>query len=299
MLRSVLSDWLAQFREARILQRILNVNIVVFVLAVTLMLIAKRSGNAGMLEAAKSVFYLAASADIPVLLLRPWSIITHMFTHYELGHGLFNMLMLYFSGQLFNRWIGEQKLLSTYINGGLWGLGLLLIIHNLSPAFAREGAIIGASAAVLAVLVSVSAYRPDIRINLFILGQVQLKYVVIFLLVADYAALLKDVNIGGHIGHLGGAIYGFVLGYRLRKGKDFGLWTAFLLSKLEGVFKKKNHLKVAYRRHPRYRSDEEFNAEKTAKKKRMDALLDKIARSGPQSLSEDERKFLEEYSKNI
>ncbi|MFN8350548.1 MAG: rhomboid family intramembrane serine protease [Flavobacteriales bacterium] len=141
--------------------------------------------------------------------MRPWTA-TYMFAHQGAWHIFFNMMMLWFSGQLFQNILGDQRLLGTYLLGGLSGLALYLAFYNLMPMYAGAGWIVGASASVMAILVCIAAYRPQMIVHLILFGPVKLMYIAAVLVVLDLVFLRDGDNSGGHIAHLGGALYGYM-----------------------------------------------------------------------------------------
>src|SRR5690606_2245002 len=233
-----------------------------------------------------------------LLLRRPWSPITYMFTHELPMHLFWNMVMLWFSGQIFHAVLGDKRMLGHYLLGGLAGfafyaLGSLMPDHL---ALGSTGPILGASAAVMSVFIGVAASRPEMQVNLFLLGPVRLKYLGLAVLVLDLIAIRGGGNTGGHLAHLGGALYGFLAARQLARGTD---WSVIFVVRLQGGLgflarKRRPRRRVEKRavKPARQMTDEEYNAAKKQKQERIDAILDKISRSGYDSLSKAERDFL-------
>jgi membrane associated rhomboid family serine protease len=243
--------------------------------------------------------WLASTSDLGRLVRTPWTVITYMFTHYDVFHLFFNMLMLWFSGRLFGDLLGGKRLAGNYILGGLAGLALYIISFNLFPAFTRFAAgssILGASAAVMAVFVGIAAYAPDLEVNLLFFGRVRLKWLALIYVVIDLISLKQMVNSGGHIAHLGGALYGYLAAMRLkRSGGDWSLAFVQALERMAGFLPiRSRRLRVAKsgRERVRVMKDEEWNASRRARQERIDAILDKISRSGYDSLTKEERDTL-------
>lgn len=237
--------------------------------------------------------------NIPAkLLTRPWTPVTYMFTHQAPMHLFWNMIMFWFSGQIFQSIMGEKRLLGNYLLGGLAGF-LFYALGSFMPAhlaLGSNGPILGASAAVMGVFIGVASYRPDMQVNLFLLGPVRLKYLGIAVLVLDLIAIREGGNTGGHLAHLGGALYGFLAARQLEKGVD---WSGNFVDRLERIRqffirRKGPRMRVEKRPHRPNGAvtDAEYNAEKKQKQDRIDAILDKISRSGYDSLSKAERDFL-------
>lgn len=243
--------------------------------------------------------WLAVPADWKQLLFhKPWTLITYMFLHEGFFHILSNMIMLYFGGQLFIEYLGEKKFTSTYFLGGIAGALLYILVFNIFPVFSdrtSNSIALGASASVLAVFVAVATYLPNFTVNLILLGTVRLKFIALFLVILDLISIDKG-NPGGHIAHLGGAMYGYFAMTQLRKGIDIASPFDTLLMKLKQLVnrKKVSNLKVA---HKKAKSDEAYRAAKKSKQEAIDLILDKISKSGYESLTAQEKEELFKMSK--
>ena len=292
--------------------RLILVNIGVFLLLATLGLMATLGlpvPNPG------GAFGLATSSDLHVLIRRPWSIVTHMFVHLGVWHLVMNLLILWWMGGMFRSYFGDRRTLSTYLMGGLSGWLAYVVLLNLVPGFGGGGFALGASAAVMALMVATAVYLPDLTIRLFLLGSVKLKWVALAYVLLDYAALSRGANVGGHIGHLGGAAYGLLYMRGMKGGRDLGAPIERLLDALATLFskgtlgasrarkswrgrKRGRGLHTVHRsmdkegRTLRGRTDEEFNAEKKARQERIDRILDKISKVGYDQLTKEEKDFL-------
>lgn len=206
-----------------------------------------------------------------------WTIFTYMFTHESLGHIFFNMLLFYFSAQLFYLILGEKKLIYVYVMSGLFGGAFLLLCGLLLPSSFGGSYLIGASAAVMGVVMVMAIYSPNYNVSLWGLINMPYKYfaALTFLLstVLDFS-----LNTGGKISHIGGALFGLLYGYFLKRGID-----VFDVSFLT---KKKSKLKiVSYNKTP----DDVYNEKKKSGEIRMNELLDKISKSGYDSLTKKEK----------
>jgi membrane associated rhomboid family serine protease len=233
---------------------------------------------------------LAATANAMDLIKRPWSVLTYMFTHLAFGHFLFNMIGLLFLGAFFRDRLGSKKLVSTYILGGLAGFLLFFIAFNIFPAFSHNASIVGASAGIMAITLTLVTLYPDMYVNVW--GVLKLKFIWlgIIIVLLDLSSIRSGVNSGGHIGHIGGAAFGFFYGWQLKKGSDMTSWFGNFLDKIKGLFSKKRMTVTVNQGRPK--SDYDFNLEKKARQQKVDEILDKIGRSGYDSLSRDEKDFL-------
>ena len=242
--------------------------------------------------------FLAVPADVLTLLITPWTLLTYMFLHLSFMHILFNMLTLYFAGRIFTEYLGDRKFISTYIVGGVSGAILYIIAFNAFPVFESvvpDAIALGASASVLAILVAAATYVPNYTVHLILIGAVRLKYIAIFLVLLDIINIESD-NPGGHIAHLGGAIYGYIFVSSLKKGNNIARWFDKIINFFANLFQPSSKLKVAYKKRT---SDEEYNEMKIKKQQKMDDILDKISRSGYESLTREEKEFLFKISKNL
>ena len=242
--------------------------------------------------------WLMSTSDPALLLRTPWTVVTYMFTHWDLFHIFFNLLILWFIGRIFEDLLGGKRLLGNYLMGGFTGLALYVLSYNFLPAFeryAQGSTIMGASGAVMAVFVGLATYRPDLRIHLLLFGAVRLKWLALIYVTIDLIGIRQGGNSGGHIAHLGGALYGYLAARQLTKGRDWSLTVAEAIGAIgRGLTPRKGaRLKVAKRpsRDIRERDAEHRSAQRD-KQARVDAILDKIGRSGYDSLSKEEKDFL-------
>lgn len=217
-----------------------------------------------------------------------------MFLHSGFLHLLFNVLGLYWFGQLFLYHFEGRKLVSVYLLGGLVGAAFYILAYNVFPVFSSVyGLLLGASASVFAILVAVAAYDPNREIHLFFIGKFPLKYVAAFYVLLSILGISTS-NPGGNIAHLGGAFWGWFYIYQLRKGKDMGAGLASFLDKvadwLTNLFKQKSKMKVTFKKPPR--NDYEYNRHKNAQQDDINSVLDKIAKSGYDSLTSKEKELL-------
>lgn len=227
-----------------------------------------------------------------IFLYKPWTIITHMFTHFNPMHILGNMLFLYLFGEIFVLYMGEKRVLPLYLFSGLCGLVLALLAINFIPYIGKgaDHTMVGASAAILGLVFATVAMNPDHKVNLIFIGEVKIMYVAIVPLVFGLFSIPLG-NAGGQIAHLGGAIGG----YAYMKLRQSGIDIFSPLDKLMGLFQRKPQLRTTYR-NENYRRPAEKSNTKT-EQQRVDEILDKIARSGYDSLNKEEREFLFHYSK--
>jgi membrane associated rhomboid family serine protease len=235
--------------------------------------------------------HLAASANMHWMAHRPWSLLTHMFTHIEFGHFILNMIVLYTSGRLFRFFFNTKKLVAVYLLGGIAGYALYFLFYNIFPSLNSDSYILGASASVMAIVIAVGAKEPNYPVKLFGVFEMKLKWLCFILVLTDMVALRKGDNMGGHVGHLGGALFGFVYATQMAKGKNMGFWLERIIERIQSLFSRKPRMRVEHNM-GRPKTDDQFNEERVIKQKRVDQILDKIGKSGYDSLSKEEKDFL-------
>ncbi|MES2780622.1 MAG: rhomboid family intramembrane serine protease [Bacteroidota bacterium] len=263
-------------------RKIIIVNVAVFLLTALVNVFMFFAGIGGdTINPALQHFMLPAA--LGKLLMQPWSIITYMFLHDGFFHILFNMLWLFWLGNLLHEYIGNQKVYEAYFGGGILGAILFLVCYNIFPVFqnAVPGAYaLGASAGVLSVVVATATLLPNYPIQLLLFGNVRLKYIALVTVVLDVVSIPQQ-NPGGHIAHLGGALFGFLyIKYLYQEKHILPQW-------MRNLFTKKSKVKVHYR--TTYLRTE--NADKPSQEE-IDLILDKITKSGYDSLSKKEKEQL-------
>lgn len=233
---------------------------------------------------------LALSSEWSNLLCRPWTLVSYMFLHADFWHILFNMLMLYFGGILCCRYLNARRFGWIYFLSGMGGALLYLLVYNLFPVGRMQVSTLeGASAAVLGVFVAVAAYVPQQEVQFWLIRffSIKIKWIALAFVVIDLLSIPMS-NAGGHIAHIGGALIGLLYVCGMRK-------------RLQGpVLRKRFKIKLKQKTKPskstpgreRPLSDEEFNRRKANDQQRIDAILDKISKSGYDHLSKEEKEFL-------
>lgn len=284
-----------KYQAAHMFMKLLYINVAVFLILFPFTVFLRESAVL-LLEG----LYISVPARLSTLMLRPWTLITHMFTHFGFMHVLMNMFMLYILGRIFEQDFGRKKMLSTYLLGGLAGAGLYILIINLYPAWGINSTATGASAAVMAIFVAYATYKPEQKFRLILIGEVAVKYLAIGYVLIDYLSL-GGANTGGHVGHLGGALYGFLMATQLKKGKDMNAWFERILDRIANLFSrsKGSSFKSKPSTSGRGKTDEQYNYEKKQRGKKLDQILDKIGRAGYDSLSKDDKEFLFRNSKDL
>ena len=220
------------YNQGSMLMRLILINVGIFVLLHVLVL----CGMLFNVPAEQMLRWIELPSDPVQLLRRPWTVVTYMFAHYGLLHILFNMLWLYWLGRIFMEFFSPKQLTGVYLLGGWGGALLYLLAYNLLPHFAlTTGFLIGASAAVIAIVVATAVYVPNYKIGLLFLGEVPLKWVAIVTVGLDLISM-EGGNIGSAIAHLGGAIVGALFALRIKQGNDITRPLNAAIDAIVGLF---------------------------------------------------------------
>ncbi len=287
------------YQQGRMPMRFIYINVGIFILTFlfnTLLMLFNQSG-------AEILRLFELPAWIERFLYQPWSLITYMFMHAGVLHLLFNMLWLYWFGQLFLYFYSERSFCGLYFFGGLCGGVLYMLFYNLFPYFSLAvytSYLLGASASVLAITVATAVKEPNFRVRLLFFGDIRLKYIALVMVGMDLL-LMTSGNAGGHIAHLGGALGGLWFALAMQKGSDITKWINFLIDKIVNLFswfsnppRRKPKMKVHYNFREK---DYDYNARKKAQSEEIDRILDKLKKSGYSSLTTEEKKSLFDASK--
>ncbi|MDO6760426.1 rhomboid family intramembrane serine protease [Tamlana sp. 2_MG-2023] len=275
---TLVDDIKKKLSNLNVLEKIIAINVVVFILSFLLKPI---------------ISWFELPSNFNDFILNPWTIITYAFLHYDVLHILFNMLWLYFLGQMFLNLFSSKMALNIYFLGAISGGLLFVLSYTLLPSvFQGNTRLLGASAAVRALLIFLCAYMPNQQMRFFTFN-IKLWYIGAFIVVLDVLGLF-GTNAGGNLAHLGGALLGFVYAKQLLKGKDIGKGFESLLDTVSGWFKssKKGPLKTVHKNKSKVGgyAKSDFNAFNNQKK--IDVILDKISKSGYESLTAEEKEFL-------
>lgn len=284
-----------KYKTGNVITRLLFINTLVYLVLKVIVVIFTLFN----IHTVDPVTFLGVPSHVPILLSRIWTIFTYMFVHEGFLHLLFNMLWLYWFGQIFLQYFSGRTLGSLYLLGGLAGALLYVVAFNTIPYYTGmdRGWMIRASAAVMAIVMGAAFYRPEVQMNLLFLGSIKIVYIAIFAFVIDFLSLGSPANPGGHVAHIGGALLGYLFAMQYKRGKDITNWMSRLLDGLVGLFKpriKKTKMKVE---HSRTETDWDYNKRKHEEQEVIDAILDKLKQSGYSSLSSEEKKKLFDASK--
>jgi membrane associated rhomboid family serine protease len=239
------------------------------------------------------VSWLELPSDFSDFILQPWTIITYAFLHYDFMHILFNMLWLYFLGRMFLNLFSPKMALNIYFLGAISGGLLFMLCYTLFPdVFGNYSKLLGASAAVRALLIFLCAYMPNQELRVFTFN-IKLWYVGAAIVFLDVVGLF-GVNAGGNLAHLGGAILGYFYAKQLTKGQDIGKGFERFMDHIVGLFKssKKGPLKTVHKNKSKVGGYTKADFSEFNNQKKIDVILDKISKSGYDSLTAEEKEFL-------
>ncbi len=328
-------DLKLQFLKGNMVIKLIFVNAIIFFLIeiayIPFWLIYGQSGQSLALvyqEFFRDWFYLPS--DLNKLIYRPWTIITYMFLHAGLLHLFFNMLMLYWFGRILGDLANNNRVFPLYLLGGLTGGLLFVACYNIFPVFsAAKPPILGASASVMAIVMGAATLNPKGLFYVFLIGEVQLRYIALTLFLLDVIAI-PDGNAGGKFAHIGGAIMGWGFITLLRNGRDLSRPINKIIGFVSRPFNRNKPLQSSFRREPQpvYKTQNQQNQPAAtfqtsnnvqapedinpifrgysrdflrtyrhlSRQGCIDAILDKIRKTGFGSLSEEEKTFLDKMS---
>ncbi|MFC4212989.1 rhomboid family intramembrane serine protease [Pedobacter lithocola] len=228
--------------------------------------------------------YVALPASFAQLPERFYTIFTYMFFHTDIFHILFNMLGLYWFGNIFMNFLQSRQFHFVYIAGGIFGGLFAVAFLNIFPVFADSLSnvnIVGASAAVMAIIFAAATLVPNYTIMLLFFGEVKIKWIALVYFILDFLSI-GSLNVGGSLAHIGGAILGFVYIKSLQNGSD---WSK--------IFERKPKLRVVKNEQPIKKP-----TFKGVSQTEIDEILDKISTSGYDKLTATEKEKLFKASKD-
>jgi len=268
-----------KFKSATIVEKIIYINIAVFAIAyITKALFS-------LMQWGEDPFFnwFALPANFGNFILKPWTIISYGFLHGDFWHILFNLIVLFYFGNLFLDFFSKRDFLNYYFLGIIVGGIIYMLSYNYFPALKTNTAyLVGASAGVTAILVGIATKIPNYSMNFRFIGSIKLWYIAVGFVLLDIIQIPVS-NTGGHLAHLGGAIIGFLLTNQTNNGKN----VSNLFSKLF-KFKKQSPLKTVYKKSKPQKTTINSNAQQ----RKIDEILDKISKSGYETLTKEEKDFL-------
>ena len=307
MLSSICDDLKREYEYGNMISRLIIINVGIFILYTFIHLVAYilMQGRDGFID--EFMHHFCMSSDWRVFIWQPWSVVTHFFLHFSLGHVLWNMVALYVFGSIFGDLLGDQRVLPLYILGGIAGAVAYFCSALILPDIGSYA--LGASASIMAIVVAAGLKAPNYQMRLILIGDVKLKYIVMVMLLLDMIGVRSmdsgmGANSGGHIAHLGGAIMGFIFINRLNDGYDMSVFVNRILDSIVNFYKRlrgesrpkpkvvyKNKENTTARREPSSRNNPSANQNE------LDTILEKIKEKGYDSLTKEEKDALFNASK--
>ncbi|WP_440069500.1 rhomboid family intramembrane serine protease [Tenacibaculum discolor] len=285
---NILDNLKYRFKHAGIVEQLIYVNLAVFLLVFV-------TNTFGFLFQSKTNFlveWLSLPANFDDFIVKPWTIITYGFLHTSFLHILFNLIALFYIGHLFQQYFTPKQLLSFYLLGTLFGGIIFIASYNFFPALqdvAHNSVLLGASAGISAIFIGIATYIPNYELKFPLIGFVKL-WVLACIWIAIDIIQIPAGNAGGHLAHLGGALLGFFY-VRSASNKELDIFKS--INKL--FSKRERKLKTVYKSGNKTPKP---NVDKTRNQEEVDAILDKISKSGYDTLSKSEKEFLFKQGKN-
>lgn len=236
-------------------------------------------------------YWLLLSSSPSDLIFKPWTLLTYAFFHGGIMHLIFNLLVLNFAARLFLTFFTQKQFLGLYLLAAIFS-GLVFVLTYF--LFAGAGVLIGASGAIMAVMIASATYAPLYQLRLLLIGNVKLWHIAAVFLILDLIQLPTN-NMGGHIAHLGGAFFGFLYIKLLQNGTDLSLIITNIINFFANIFKpKKGTPFKKVHRNPTQPKEKTVSkiVVKDKTQQQIDEILDKISQSGYDSLTKDEKEFL-------
>lgn len=304
--RNLWDDLKYQYKFGGITTRLIIFNVAVFLVIQIALVFGRLLGEEVEPQVTSVVnSNFALNTNFEEFIFKPWSIVTSIFAHFSIIHLFLNLVFLYFSGRAFEAMFDQKRLIYTYLLGGIIGGLIELLAHSIFPAFESQSfVVVGASGSVMTLLAAMAFHRPNLVVNVFNLFSIRLIFVAGLFILTDLVSLgLNDGT--AHFVHLGGALFGMLSVYNYHSSSNLIIQLQMLGDRISRFFKtlfsSNKQLKEkkggAYQ-NARFKTDEEFNLEKKQKQAKTDAILDKISKSGYESLTKAEKEFLFNQSKN-
>jgi membrane associated rhomboid family serine protease len=281
---SIIEDIKLQYKIGGVANKMIYWNVGIYLLSIILFYQFKT----GVFEYPN---WLAVSSNPDVLVTRPWTLLTYAFFHYGFLHIFFNMMVLNFTSRLFLTFFTQKQYLGLYFLSAIFASIIFVLSFYL---LGKSSLMVGASAAIMALLVASTTYQPLMEVRLLLIGNVKLWHITAVILILDLMQIQLD-NIGGHIAHLSGAFFGFLYIKLLQNGTDLSVIVTNTINFFSTIFDKKQKTpfkkvhKTSQRKTPIRESKVVI---KDKSQQQIDEILDKISQSGYDSLTKEEKEFL-------
>ena len=243
----------------------INTADILLLLNVVLFALAKVITFSGLIEESELNSWVCVPYSLSLYLERPWTLFSYAFYHVSLSHLFWNMLFLFFTGRIFFNLFNINHILVAYIWGVVIGGAAFLVLGHFLSASVGNTMLLGASAGIISVFAFIAIVTPSYGVYIF-----TLRVKVLYLLVAIILFDLFDFSANS-----GGIIAGIMVGVMAK----YQLWS-------------RKRMRVEM---PEMKPNKPERQK--VKQHRINQLLDKINASGYASLTDKEKKFLFEASK--
>ncbi|MDB4297312.1 rhomboid family intramembrane serine protease [Flavobacteriaceae bacterium] len=281
-MNDLISQLKSRFYNGNIIDKLIFINIAIFVFT----LLLNTFGWLFFSESNILFSFFALPTDFDSVLLKPWTLISYGFLHSGFIHLIFNLIFLYYIGNLFLEYFIPKKLLSFYLYGTLiGGICFIASYSNFPRLQTQQSSLVGASSAIMALLVGLATYMPNYQLKLRFIGFVKLWVIAFVFLVFDLIQI-PNGNAGGHIAHLGGALFGYLAMSTHR--------SIHFINPFKNILKRSSPLKTSYRAKTKKNSSPKTDS---TTQQKVNAILEKISKSGYESLSKAEKEYLFQQGK--
>jgi membrane associated rhomboid family serine protease len=285
---NIIEDIKEQYKLGGVAQKIIFWNVGIFVIPLVFL------GILSLFNISFSYLdFFVLNSNFEKFITKPWSLISYGFFHQDFLHLIFNMISLYFFSQLFKTFFTEKQLIDVYFSGLIFSGIVFIISSYLFPAFSSHAILLGASGAIMTILMATTIYSPHFNVRLLLLGNVKLWHITLAFIILNFIQL-SSTNSRGHIAHLGGALFGYLYIKQMRQGKNIALpfndWYNKLF-KMLSPNKNKTTFKKVYKNN-NVNHTNNLTPSKSTEQKKIDDILDKISAAGYDSLTKEEKEFL-------
>jgi membrane associated rhomboid family serine protease len=270
---NILNEIKQQYKLGDVPQKLIFINILVFILCAFFFSFVSNQFQ--------YPNWLALSSDYKEVISFPWTLFTYGFLHSETIHLIFNLIFLYFISRLFYTYFNTRQFLTVYFFGSIFA-GLIFVAYGYF--FNYSNLIVGASASIMAIFIAVATYVPYYSLRLPLIGYVKIWHLAVLYVFIDVAQLLSE-NTGGHIAHLSGSLVGFVFAMLMKRGID-----------ISAVFDFKKKKSTTFKKVYKNKSEKKYQSVRVSHvnftQRQIDEILEKISKSGYDSLTKEEKEFL-------
>lgn len=289
-------------QDGNSLTTLLIINAVAFVLLNFVKIVYLLTGDTEQVFTTQVLNWFTLPADPRILATRPWTLITYMFTHYNIWLLISNLLWLWCFGYILQDLTGNKKIIPIYLYGGLVGGIFFMLTLSAFPALRANisglAPMMGAGPATMALAIATTAISPRYKIFPLINGGIPL-WILSGLFVLIHLATNGLTHPGFAAAEIAGGLMGYVFVWQMQKGNDWSDWMVNLVNWIDDLFNpEKKHRKNVEKQKTFYKATQKpFHKTPHVTQQRIDELLDKINQKGYHFLSDEEKDFLKKASK--